>query len=144
MRRTLPYLLIALFALSLAACDRVSQSAFDLEAGDCFKIPDSDEIGDVQRSPCNEAHSAEVFLVANFPDQDTFPGDAAFGAWIEENCGGQAFQDYTGTAYDPEGEIEYTAFFPTQEGWDDGDREMTCILMPAAGGEVTVSYRKAS
>jgi hypothetical protein len=142
-KRTLPWLLIALCAVSLAACDRVSQSAMDLVAGDCFKVPDGDTITDVQRSPCNEGHSGEVFLVADYPSQDTYPAEEAFGAWVQANCGGQAFTDYVGKPYDDAEDIDYSYFFPTEEGWGKGDHEMTCILVPAAGGEVSVSYRAA-
>ena len=82
MTRTLPLFLIALFALSLAACDRISQSALDLVVGDCFVEPDVEgEVSDVQRAPCNEPHSGEVLLVADYPAHDTYPGDDA--GWLE-------------------------------------------------------------
>ena len=43
MTRTLSLFLVALLALSLAACDRISQSALDLVVGDCFVEPAAED-----------------------------------------------------------------------------------------------------
>ena len=144
MTRILPLLLLALVALPLAACDRISQSALDLGVGDCFVEPTStasEEIQDVQRAPCNEPHSGEVMLVADYPDQDAYPGVDAFRAWVEANCLGDAFATYTGLAYESATEIEVSYLYPTTEGWGQGDHEMSCYLVPADGQMVSTSYR---
>ena len=134
MIRTLPVLLIALVALSLTACDRLSQSALDLVVGDCFVQPDTEgEVSDVQRAPCNEPHSGEVLLVANYPDQDAYPGEDAFDAWVDANCLGDAFAAYTGQSFEEATEIDLSVLFPTEEGWGDGDQEITCYLVPVDG-----------
>lgn len=143
MTRTLAWLLTALFVLSVAACDRISQSALDLNVGDCFKVPEDETISDVQRAPCNEPHSGEVFFVGDFPDQDTYPAKAEFTAWAEQHCQAAAFAEYTGRTYEEAEEIDLSWFFPTPDGWGDGDREMTCILVPVGDEEVSVSFRKA-
>ena len=142
MTRTLPVLLLALFAFSLAACDRVSQSALDLVVGDCFVEPAAEaEVQEVQRAPCNESHSGEVLLVGDYPDQDEYPGEAAFTSWVEANCLGEVFSTYTGMAYEDATEIEVSYFYPTSEGWGQGDKEMTCYLVPADQVPVSFSYR---
>ena len=142
MTRTLSLFLIALFALSLAACDRISQSALDLVVGDCFVEPATeDEVGDVQRAPCNESHSGEVMLVADYPAQDEYPGVDAFEAWVTANCLGDAFTTYTGQGYDEAEAISVSYLYPTTEGWEDGDHEMTCYLVPTDGVPVSFSYR---
>jgi hypothetical protein len=127
--------------LPLAACDRLSQSALDLVVGDCFKVPDGEEISDVQRSPCNEELDGEVFFVADFPTQDTYPTEEAFTAWVQANCQGDAFTSYVGMTYEEATDIDFSWFFPTQEGWGNGDREMTCLLVPADGNPVSRSFR---
>lgn len=142
MTRGLSLFLIALLALSLAACDRISQSALDLVVGDCFVEPTTnDEVQDVQRAPCNEAHSGEVMLVADYPAQDTYPGDDAFQAWVEANCLGEAFASYTGKSYEEALDISVSYLYPTVDGWGDGDKEMTCYLVPVDGNPVSFSYR---
>ena len=142
MIRTLPVLLIALIALSLTACDRLSQSALDLVVGDCFVQPDTEgEVSDVQRAPCNEAHSGEVLLVADYPDQDAYPGEDAFDAWVDANCLGDMFSAYTGQSFEEATEIDLSVLFPTEEGWGDGDQEITCYLVPVDGQPITHSYR---
>jgi hypothetical protein len=141
-KRTVPWLVIALVALSLAACDRISQSALDLVVGDCFVEPEvTDEIQEVQRAPCNESHSGEVLFVADFPDQDTYPAQEAFTSWAEANCLGATFETYTGKTYEDATDINVSWLYPTAEGWGDGDKEMTCYLVPADGVPVSFSYR---
>ena len=145
MTRTLPLFLIALFALSLAACDRISQSALDLVVGDCFVEPDVEgEVSDVQRAPCNEPHSGEVLLVADYPAHDTYPGDDAFRAWFEANCIGDTFTTYTGRAYLDAEDIDVSFLYPTAEGWGQGDHEVTCYLVPVDGQPVSFSYREGA
>jgi Septum formation len=140
--RTLSLVLIALFAVSLAACDRVSQSALDLVVGDCFVEPAAEaEVQDVQRAPCNESHSGEVMLVADYPNQDTYPGEDAFQAWIEANCLGETFTTYTGKTYEDALDISVSYLYPTTEGWEQGDKEITCYLVPVDGTPVNFSYR---
>ena len=142
MTRTLSLSLVALLALSLAACDRISQSALDLVVGDCFVEPAAeDEVQDVQRAPCNEPHSGEVMLVADYPAQDAYPGDEAFQAWVETNCLGEAFSTYTGKSYEEALDISVSYLYPTADGWGQGDKEMTCYLVPVDGTPVSFSYR---
>jgi hypothetical protein len=143
--RTVALFLIALSALSLAACDRVSQSALDLVVGDCFVEPDVEgEVSDVQRAPCNEPHSGEVLLVADYPSQDEYPGDDAFQAWFEANCIGETFTTYTGMTYQEAEAIDVSFLYPTAEGWGQGDHEVTCYLVPVDRQPVNFSYREGA
>jgi hypothetical protein len=150
-RHSVPWLLIGVLLLTLAACDRVSQNASDLGVGDCFAdpLPPSSQgvidetVEDVQRSPCTEPHTGEVFVVADFPGQDAYPDEQAFEDWVRANCLDQVFQDFTGLTFEAAEDIDVGYFYPKPEGWDDGDREMTCYLAPVDGQPVSASYKQA-
>src|SRR5262245_10627607 len=54
---------IAIATVAVAGCDA---NAGDLQVGECFDDPGSvEEVSDVQRHPCTEEHSAEVFFVGS-------------------------------------------------------------------------------
>jgi hypothetical protein len=137
-------LLLLVFALSLAACDRLALNAATLAVGDCFQEPQEETIEDVQRSPCNEPHTGEVILVADYPAQDTYPSEEDFRTWVENNCVGATFEDYIGTSFDDTPEVTVGYFYPKQDGWDErNDRQMICYVAPVGGEPVSTSLRKA-
>lgn len=144
MHRSATWLLIALFAVSLAACDRLALNAATLAVGDCFQEPQEETIEDVQRSPCNEAHTGEVILVADYPAQDTYPAEADFRAWVETNCVGATFEDYVGATFEDSEDVTVGYFYPKQDGWDErNDRQMICYVAPTSGEPISSSLRKS-
>jgi len=136
-------LLVAGFVVS---CDRIGGSAADLRVGECFDQPvETTEISDVQRQPCNEAHDAEVILVVDYPatDDDSYPIGLTFGNFVDEQCK-PAFKTYTGLDFDTATDLDLSYFYPTREGWSDGDREVTCYIARADDAKMTSSLRAAS
>lgn len=123
--------------------DRISGGAEDLQVGDCFDVPAAAaEISEVQHHPCNEAHTAEVIFVGNYPGSgDEFPGDAAFTAMAEEKCL-PAFKAYTGNDYETDTVLDMGYFVPSVDSWKNhGDREVTCHLTRIDQAVMTSSMR---
>lgn len=124
--------------------DRLTGAAADLSAGDCFDRANAEEFSDVQRHPCNEAHDAEVFLVVDHPaaEDDPYPLSFTMEPFLDEQCT-PAFETYTGLTFETSVDIGYGYFMPTREGWNDGDREVTCYVIRSAGAKMTSSVRAA-
>ena len=115
------------------------ESVFELAVGDC--LTDSATTGvieDVPVVPCDEPHASEVFHTFDVADGD-FPGD--FTADIESGCL-PAFEEFVGVAYD-QSALEITWLEPTAESWEQGDREVACIVNDPAGN-VTGSLEGAA
>ena len=144
MKRTAaPMLILMLFVVSVAACDRLSLSAATLGVGDCFQEPEGETIEDVQRAPCIEPHTGEVIFSGDYPSADTYPTKEQFEAWVQANCIDSTFQAYTGKSFEEATDIDLGYFSPTSEGWGKGDRQMTCYLVPTDGQPVSTSYKVA-
>ena len=78
--------------------------------------------------PCDQPHHAE-FLA--FEDLDARPG-APYPAETELIAHGEqmcerAFADYVGTTWQ-QSRLNYAYFYPTLDGWEQGDRRTSCFL----------------
>jgi hypothetical protein len=121
----------------------LSGSASDLKVGDCFDPPATTEqvVKDVQHHPCTDAHLAEVFYVGKYDEASTgYPARDAFEAFVLDRCIG-AFQAYTGKAYESATDLDIQPFWPTEEGWGKGDKEVTCFAVRVDGGTMTTSVK---
>lgn len=126
--------------------DRLTGNAGELQVGDCFDDPaETQDIGDVQHHPCNEAHTAEVFYIGQLPggDDAAYPSESALLAFASGSCV-PAFASYTGTSLDQSPVLDFSMFFPTEEGWGDGDRAVTCYIVRIDGATMTQSVRAAT
>jgi hypothetical protein len=123
--------------------DRLSGAAEDLRVGDCFDVPGEETISSIQHQPCTETHDGEVFVVGNI-EADSYPVVFGFGDWVETNCLGSAFESFVGEPAEARDDIDVGYFAPTRDGWDGGDREITCYLTPADGQKITHSYNGGS
>ncbi len=124
--------------------DRLSGAATDLRVGDCFDEPaNMNEVTDVQFRPCNEAHDGEVMYVADYPDQDAFPGESAFDQYVLDFCV-PAFETYVGRDYETDTEFDFGYFFPSSEGWNSGDHEVTCYVFRVDREKLSTSVKAGS
>jgi len=126
-------------ALSLVAC---GTSAFDIEVGDCYGAV-GDEVGSVDTVSCDEPHVYEVFAVVNHSagDDADYPGESALSTFADEECLA-AFEGYVGAAF-ADSEFFYSFLSPTQESWENGDREIICQLQTQDASEITGSQRNS-
>ena len=103
----------------------------DLRVGDCFNAaevtdPEETEISEVEGVPCDEPHAFEVFAVADYAGAAYPATDSQFEAAFGEVCV-PPFEEYVGIAY-VDSALWASAITPTEEGWNDGDREFICHL----------------
>jgi hypothetical protein len=120
--------------------DRLSGAADDLRVGDCFTEPAGETISDIQHQPCTEAHDGEVYFIAN-ADLESYPIVFGFDEWVSEHCVGVPFDSYVGQPVEERADIDIGYFAPTREGWEGGDREMTCYLTPSNGSATSQSFK---
>jgi hypothetical protein len=123
--------------------DYLTGAAIDLEVGDCFDAPTtiSDTVDEVAHHPCTDAHTAEVIFVADYaPSGGAYPGEDAFDAFTEANCPA-SFQAYVGRDFYTDTEYDIGVFYPIEEGWSQGDYEITCYLVRIDGGQMSQSVR---
>jgi hypothetical protein len=125
--------------------DYLPGNATDLAVGDCFDAPTttSETVEDVPHHPCTDAHTAEVFYVADYTASTTYPGLDAFDAFTQANCP-PAFQAYTGMDfYGAQAEdFDIGLFYPLEEGWDRGDKEVTCYIVRVDSTPMSASLKK--
>jgi hypothetical protein len=124
----------------LAACGEDDESVFNAEVGECIESL-SDLTGQISELPevdCDEPHEGEVIFLFEHDDADEFPGLAEVTTEAEEECEGDAFEDYIGVSFD-ETAILVQPITPTEETWDAGDRESVCVAH-LLGEEVDESF----
>jgi hypothetical protein len=111
----------------------------DLAVGDCFNIPDGVTISTVEKHPCTEGHNAEVVFVGEYTG-DTYPISLSLDSFVEDNCV-PAFESYVGRAIDSEPELSLGYFHPTRDGWDSGDKTISCYISQPDNSPMTESLK---
>lgn len=116
----------------------------DLRAGDCFDQGADQTVATVNARPCGEPHTNEVFVVLTYAPPsgaagDAFPGLDALNAFADAACG-QAFTAYVGRPAD-QSALNYATLVPSEEGWKQGDRYVTCSAFTDDGSPLTGSVR---
>lgn len=127
------FLAIVLFVV------RNNVSADDLKVGECFTIPNGSTVKTVEKQPCTESHNAEVFFVGEYAG-DSFPIALSLDRYIDESCV-PAFETFVGRAVDSEPALSIGYFHPTRDGWDNGDRTITCYVSQPDEGPMTQSLK---
>lgn len=122
--------------------DRLSGNAGDLAVGDCFQVPlEAVEVSDVQHSPCTESHTGEVVYVGDInPAPEAYPTEQQFFDAVGTQCV-PAFNAYTGRDFQSDTELDIGYFFPTTEGWADGDHELVCYAIRIDEAAMTSSLK---
>jgi hypothetical protein len=123
--------------------DRLTGAAADLRVGDCFDVPgEVTEVDEVQHRSCGEAHDAEVVFVGDYTGT-SYPVISGFDDYVVDNCI-PAFEAYVGRSFEVAVELDLSYFFPTLEGWGDGDREIACYLVTVDESQLTRSMKASS
>lgn len=103
---------------------------FSIAVGDCIQDSGTGEVTEVPVAPCAESHDSEVYFAYQIPEE-TFPGTEGMSAIATAQCE-PAFQTFVGMAY-ADSALYYTTLEPTQESWNEGDRELLCLVYDPAG-----------
>lgn len=117
----------------------------ELQVGDCLDEVDG-AITAVPVVPCAEPHDREVFriysLAADDPADGSFPGRDTVASRARAGCL-DAFEGYVGEpwATSPLDSVEIT---PSRSSWDEGDRQVICLLYRLDGRQMTKSRQAAS
>lgn len=114
-----------------AATQEISEAGvadvFSLAVGDCFNDQDATEIDSVQAIPCSDAHDYEAYLAFDMSSAESYPGDDAITQAAEDGCVAE-FPNFVGKPYE-ESTLDYSYLTPTEGSWENGDREILCIVM---------------
>ncbi len=122
--------IVAGLVVVLTAC--ADGEAFSLDVGDCFDDPDGggQTVESVAVVDCDQPHDNQVFATfeivgGSWPGADQVEEDA------EDGCL-ERFEDYVGTPY-LESDLLASAFWPSEDSWEAGDREVICFVYDPAG-----------
>ena len=118
---------------------RNNVNADDLKVGDCFNIPNGTTISTVEKQPCTETHNAEVIFIGEYTG-DTYPISLSLDSYLQDNCV-PAFETYVGRPIDSDPELALAYFYPTRDGWDGGDRTITCYISQPDEAPMTESLK---
>ena len=127
---------LAIAVVGIAAVLVLSQFATEttpleeLAAGDCIIEPEGLLVEEVDRVDCAEPHNYEVFAIYR-ESGGPYPGDEGLFTLAEVECG-TYFESYVGVPFS-ESDVWYTYFTPTEEGWEQGNRDVTCMLYTLDG-----------
>jgi hypothetical protein len=127
------FLAIVLFAV------RNNVAADDLKVGDCFNTTDKTTFQTVETQPCTQSHNAEVIFIGEYSG-DTYPISLSLNRYIDDSCV-PAFESYVGRAIDSEPALSIGYFYPDRDGWNSGDRTITCYLAQPDKSPMTKSLK---
>lgn len=114
--------------------------AYKLRVGDCFNFPEETFVISLEALPCSDPHDAEAYLSFD-QTGDEWPGDEQVSLATEIGCF-EAFEEFVGIAWEAS-ELDISALQPTEESWEDGDREVTCAIVSYDGSKLTGSMAGA-
>ncbi len=112
----------------------ITVSVFDIKIGDCFAEPsESESISEITLTDCDDPHDNEVYAFGLYPADDgaDFPAEEDLEEFADNFCF-EEFEEYVGIPYS-DSIYYYTYFQPTEMSWEDGDREIVCILYDQDG-----------
>ena len=129
--------LVALIIWGLSACmggpsSPPATSAAPYAQGDCFADFDP-SAEDNRMVPCSEPHSAQLVAVGT-ADEGEYPGREALEADAGQLCRDASLKLPPDTS-----ELKQRTVYPTQDGWQNGDRRMECFIESTGGNDLTAS-----
>ena len=142
-RVAIPLVIIGGFLAFVLWSVRDNQSADDLANGTCFDVPTETTVSTVTKRACTEAHDAEVFHNVEYTsDSTTYPISLTMDRFVTDTCG-PVFETYVGETFE-DSDLTIGYFYPSFDGWDDGDRTVTCYARPMDGSKLSQSVKAGS
>ncbi|WP_341952432.1 septum formation family protein [Salinibacterium sp. TMP30] len=150
-RRTLAVSTVAVATVALSGCSILNQvtngisdavdpgpgttqDVFSLTVGDCEAAsPAEGEVSETTVIDCAEPHQGEIYAASYLPEGD-FPGGAAIEAQADNDCYTE-FESFVG-AYVSDSMYDFSWYYPTEQSWADGDREILCIAYSPDGEDI--------
>jgi hypothetical protein len=112
---------------------RTTADEAPLEVGQCgdvpqFRVGGALDPARLDEVSCDQPHDVEVGAVFDHPaSPDTaYPGEAPVDDFAFDQCV-RRFQEYVGSAYETS-TLDLVVVAPGEDGWDDGDRRIACVL----------------
>lgn len=107
------------------------ETVLALEVGDCLASdPTGETVSEVPTVDCAEPHVSEVFHTTAI-EAEELPSAAEIEGIVQEECFAE-FESFVGMAYE-ESALEVIFLQPSDESWEQGDRELVCMITDPAG-----------
>ena len=105
-----------------------------INVGDCLQLPDETLVQSVEGVPCGAPHDAQLYAEFDLPE-GPFPGDVNLEQQAADGCYDR-WTGAVGTVYENDTELDFTFFTPVEEGWQEGDRGVQCMIVTVDGSEL--------
>jgi len=114
--------------------------AFNIRVGDCFDDSSTvgDEVTNLPGVPCSQPHDYETYAVFDV-SMTSYTSDEDMSALAYESCL-ERFDSFVGTDYDSS-VLEITTLYPTNESWQQDDREIVCALFDMSNEKLVGSTK---
>jgi hypothetical protein len=104
---------------------------FTIAVGDCLNDGGVEgEVSEVAKIDCSEPHDSEAYASIMIDDGD-FPGEQAVTDQAAADCTTE-FNSFVGVDYQ-DSELDFAYYYPTEESWANGDREILCLIVDPEG-----------
>jgi hypothetical protein len=144
LRTLIPIIVIVGIIAVVLFVTRDNQSVDDLSVGTCFDVPTANsEVSTVTKHACTEAHDAEVFHNVEYTEGGSYPISLTLDNFVDGVCTPQ-FGSYVGVSSADSTDCDYGYFDPTSDGWDGGDRTITCYVVRVDKAKLTQSVKGAA
>ena len=101
--------------------------AFAVKVGDCFDdaADFGEEVSSLAGVPCADPHDNETYAVINV-SFDSYPNEEVMSEHASDACLNR-FEGFVGKDYESS-TLEISTMYPTQQSWDQSDREVVCAI----------------
>lgn len=147
LKASLLLVVVAPAILMVGGCSLFGSSASDdvtrVATGECFNQPSTaTDTANVQIQPCGAAHDAEAISATLHPAPSGAPYPTAeeLRTFMSSACI-SAYATYTGSTYDPHGDVDFGLFYPLADAWNAGERDVSCYVFRVDGAKMTGSLR---
>lgn len=131
----------ALVAATVAVVAWVVLAGSGLAPGECFDPPDTrGDFAEVETVPCSEPHRAEVYFAGGYDEPGPYD-ELALLDFATDRCVTE-FEPYTGRHLQTESELDIGWWFPSEDEWVAGRRQVVCYVVRQDDGSMTGSLRQ--
>jgi uncharacterized protein DUF4190/putative regulator of septum formation len=100
-----------------------TESVFDLRVGDCINnLEETTMEVSVDVVPCSQPHDAELISSFEFPGGD-YPGEESIFRVADRRCSRELDAVAGAQGFEP------FYFYPTEQSWATGDRQVNCVAL---------------